>query len=143
MWSDWLVFCDCDFQSVCCLTENKRLMEASWWKRLKVKLGFVLMVRARLSKSLIQFFVDEWNCVPFLLFTWGQTTVEVMRIMETSFKRSHACTATLTALNPAAGHHRPMPLLETPGYSQASLGQSLVGSRFYQFYLLPKLFSPF
>ena len=48
--------------------------------------------------------------------------------MATSLKRSQACTATLSAPNPAAGHHRPTPLLETPGHSQASLGQSLVGS---------------
>ena len=48
--------------------------------------------------------------------------------MVTSFKRSHACTAILSAPNPAAGNHRPTPLLETPGHSQASLGQSLVGS---------------
>ena len=48
--------------------------------------------------------------------------------MVTSFKRSHVCTATLSAPNPAAGNHRPTPLLETPGHSQASLGQSLVGS---------------
>ena len=54
--------------------------------------------------------------------------VEVMKIMETFLKRSHACTATLGALNPAAGHHRPMPLLETPRHSWASLSQSLVGS---------------
>ena len=54
--------------------------------------------------------------------------VEVMKIMVTSFKRSHACTATLSAPNPAAGHHQPTPLPETPGHSQASLGQSLVGS---------------
>ena len=54
--------------------------------------------------------------------------VEVMKIMVTSFKRSHACTATLSAPNPAAGHHQPTPLLETPGHSWASLGQSLVGS---------------
>ena len=51
-----------------------------------------------------------------------------MKIMVSSFKKSHACTATLSAPNPAAGHHQPMPLLETPGHSQASLGQSLVGS---------------
>ena len=51
-----------------------------------------------------------------------------MKIMATSFRRSHACTVTLTAPNPAAGHHQPMPLLETPGHSWASLGQSLVGS---------------
>ena len=35
MWSDWLVFCDCAFHSVCPLMEKeKRLMEASWWERL-------------------------------------------------------------------------------------------------------------
>ena len=51
-----------------------------------------------------------------------------MKIMVTFFKRSHACPATLSAPNPAAGHRLPMPLLETPGHSQASLGQSPVGS---------------
>ena len=51
-----------------------------------------------------------------------------MKIMVTSFKRSHACTDPLSAPNPAAGHHRYMPLPETPGHSQTSLGQSLVGS---------------
>ena len=60
-----------------------------------------------------------------LLFTWGQTMVELMKIMVTSFKTSHACTATLSAPNPLAGHHRPTPPLETPGHSQASLGQSV------------------
>ena len=35
MWSVWLVFCDCDFQSVCPLRDkDRRLMEASWWERL-------------------------------------------------------------------------------------------------------------
>ena len=48
--------------------------------------------------------------------------------MVTSFKRSHVCTAMLSAPNPAAGHHQPTPLPETPGHSQASLSQSLVGS---------------
>ena len=72
---------------------------------LRGKLGLVLMDGAMLSKSLIQFSVDGWSCVPSLLFTWGQTMVEVMKIMVTFFKRSHACTAMLTAPNPAAGHH--------------------------------------
>ena len=54
--------------------------------------------------------------------------LEVMKIMATSFKRAHACTAVLNAPNPAAGHHQPMLPPETPGHSQASLGQSLVGS---------------
>ena len=54
--------------------------------------------------------------------------VEVMKIMGASFSRSHACAAALSAPNPAPGYRQPMPPLETPGYSQASLGQSLVGS---------------
>ena len=51
-----------------------------------------------------------------------------MKIMVTSFKRSHAHTATLSVPNPAAGHHQPTPLPEIPGPSQACLGQCLVGS---------------
>ena len=56
--------------------------------------------------------------------------VEVMKIMATFFKRSHARTATLSAPSPAAGHRQPTHLPETPGHSRASLGQSLVGSLF-------------
>ena len=32
------------------------------------KLGLVLMGRAMLSKSLIEFSVDGWSCIPSLLF---------------------------------------------------------------------------
>ena len=35
--------------------------------------------------------------------------------MVTFLKRSHACTVTLSAPSPAAGHHHPMPPLETLG----------------------------
>ena len=35
MWSDWLVSCECGFQSVCSRTEkDKRVMEASWCEEL-------------------------------------------------------------------------------------------------------------
>ena len=51
-----------------------------------------------------------------------------MKTMATSLKRSQACTATLSAPNPAAGHCRPSPPLETLGHPQASPGQSFVGS---------------
>ena len=63
---------------------------------------------------------------PFCL-TWGQTMVEVMNIMVTSFKRTQAHTAPVSGPDPAAGHRRPSPPLETPGHSWASLGQFLVG----------------
>ena len=48
--------------------------------------------------------------------------------MGTSFKTSRAYTGALSVPDPAAGHRQPTPLLETPGPSQASLGQSLLGS---------------
>ena len=47
-----------------------------------MKLGVVLIGRAMLGNSLIQFSVDGWSCVPSLLFTWGQIIVEVMKIMK-------------------------------------------------------------
>ena len=72
--------------------------------RLRGKLDLVLIGGALLSKSLIQCSVDGWGCVPPLFFTWGQTMVEVMKLMATSFKRSHSDTATLSAPHPAAGH---------------------------------------
>ena len=53
-----------------------------------------------------------------------------MKIMVTSFKRSHACRAAFSAPNHAAGHCWPTPPSETIGLSWASLGQSLKGSLF-------------
>ena len=52
----------------------------------------------------------------------------VMKIMVTSFKRSCAPTVVFSTPDPAVSHGQPMPPPETPGHSQASLGQSLVGS---------------
>ena len=51
----------------------------------------------------------------------GQTVVEVMKIIVTSLKRSHAFAVTVHAPNPAAGHRQPMPSPETPRHPQASL----------------------
>ena len=52
--------------------------------------------------------------------------VKVMKIMATSFKRSHAHTAALRA--PTLQQATADALPETPGHSQASLSQSLLGS---------------
>ena len=59
---------------------------------------------------------------PFYL-TWGQTMVEIMKIMLTSFKRSHAHTATQCPQR-CSRPHWPTPLVETPGHSWATLGKS-------------------
>ena len=65
---------------------------------------------------------------PPCCLTLDQTMVGVMRIIATSFQRTCACIVVFSAPDPAAGHCRPTPLLETPGHSQASRAQSPVGS---------------
>ena len=65
---------------------------------------------------------------PPCCLTWGQTMVEVMKIMAASFKRFRSLTAASSASHPEAGHRRPTPPPETPGYSWACLGQFSVGS---------------
>ena len=65
---------------------------------------------------------------PPCYLTWGQTMVEVMKIMASSFKRSHTHTAAHSGPNPAAGRRWPTPPPGTLGYSWASLSQSLAGS---------------
>ena len=51
--------------------------------------------------------------------------VEVMKIMVTSLKRSHACTATLSAYEPEAGHQRrPPPTHTSAGDSWTLMGLS-------------------
>ena len=58
-------------------------------------------------------------------------------------QKSHACTATLSVPNPAAGHHQPTPPLQTPGHSQASLDQSLVVTAPFSWVMVHKvLFMP-
>ena len=54
--------------------------------------------------------------------------MEVMKTRVTSFKWSHTRKATVSAPDPAAGHHRPTASPETPGHSQLILGHPLVGS---------------
>ena len=62
---------------------------------------------------------------PPCCFTSEQIMVEVMKIMNLLHK---FLAAALSAPDPEEGHYQPMPLLETPGHSQASLGRSFVGS---------------
>ena len=103
-----------------------KLSDRSDW--LSGKLSLVLMSGAMFNKSLINFLLKGRAVFLPCYLTWGQTMVEVMKMVVTSFKRSHARTAALSAPNPAAGHCRLTPLPETPGHSWTSLGQSLVGS---------------
>ena len=115
-------------------------LSALWWRRinglwdlpdgrdwLRGKLGLVLISRAMLSKTLIQFLLMGGAVFPPYCLTWDQTMVEVMKIVATSFKRSHAHTVALSVPDPAAGHCWPTPPPETLGHSQASLGQLLMG----------------
>ena len=86
------------------------------------------MGQAMLSKSLIQFSVDGWGCVPSLLFdlrpNYGGGNADYGDLLQ-KVPCMHCCTQ---CPNPAAGPCQPTPPPETPGHSWASLAQSLVGS---------------
>ena len=103
-----------------------KLFDGRDW--LRGKLGLVLMGRAMLSKSFIQFSVDGWGCVPSLLFdlrpNYGGGNEDNGDLLQ-KFPCRQCCTQ---CPQPAAGHLWPMPLPETPGHSWANLVQSLVGS---------------
>ena len=83
-----------------------------------------------LSKSLIQFSVEGWGCVLSLFFdlrtNYGGGNEDNGDLLQ----KVPCMDTTLSAPNPATGHFQSMPLPETPGHLQASLGQSLVRSLF-------------
>ena len=79
-----------------------------------------------LSKSLIQLSLEGQGCIPSLLFDLRPKYGNKDNVNLLQKVPPH--TATLRAPNPAAGHHQPTPPPKTPGHSQATLGQSLVGS---------------
>ena len=68
------------------------------------------------------------GCVPSLLFDLRTNYGEGDEDDGDLLQMVGTGTAAFSDPNPAAGHHQPTPLPETPGHSQASLGQSLVGS---------------
>ena len=133
MLSDWLVFCDCGFHSVCPLMEeDKRLMEASLWERLTEGGNWVLFWWV--GPCSVSLFLLKTHRAVFLAccLTWGQTIVEVMKIMVMSFRRSHAGTAAFSAPNPAAGYCWPMPPLETPGHPRTRNNTSQICTVLYR-----------
>ena len=70
-----------------------------------------------LSKSVIQLSVDGWGCVPSLLVNLRPNYGGGNEENGDHLQRSHAHTVPFSAPDPVAGHHRPTPLLETPGQS--------------------------
>ena len=93
------------------------------------KLGLLLMGRASLSKSLIQFSVDGQSRVPSLLFdprpNYGGGNEDNGFLLHKVPCRH--CYRQLSAPSSSTGHRLPTPLPETPGHSWASPGQSLWG----------------
>ena len=87
------------------MDHDKRLTEASSWERLtKGRLGLVLMGRAMLSKSLIQFYVNRRGHISSLLFdlrpNYGGGNEDNGDLLQ----RVPCGTAALSAAHPAAGH---------------------------------------
>ena len=83
---------------------------------------------AMLSKSLNQFSVEGWGCVPSLLFDMRPNYGGGDEDNGDLPQKVPCTTAPLSAPDPAAAHLRPTPLPQSPGHCRASLGQSLVGS---------------
>ena len=126
MWSYWLVPCNGGFKSFCPLMKKgKRLMVASRWERLTEGVTGSCSYGQGHGQYIFNPIFCRWVG---LLFTWGQSMVEGMKIIVISFKRSHVCTAILSFPSLGTSHHWPTPWLEMPEYVWASLGQSLVGS---------------
>ena len=119
----------CGFQSVYSLVEKeKRLMKAFQLERLTEGETGSCSDGPCIANFQSNFLLMVCAVFPPCYLTWGQTMVDVMKIMVTSFKRSHAFIVTLSDPNPAAGHCLPIPPPETPESSRAWLDQSLVGS---------------
>ena len=86
-------------------------------------LGLALMAGAMLNKSLIQFSVDEWGCVPScsgLRPNYGRGNDDLPKGL------SQDCCNQCP--QPHGSHSQLTSLPETPRHLQASLPQSLVGS---------------
>ena len=84
---------------------------------------------AMLSKSLLPLSLKGGAVFPPCYLTWGQVK-KPGGGFEDNGDLLHKALCThwhIQCPNAAADHHRPMPPPETPGHSQASLGQSLVG----------------
>ena len=86
------------------------------------------MGRAMLSKSLIEFSVDGWCCVPSMLFglrpNCGKGSGGNVDLLQKELCQ-HCC---MQCPGPTASHSQPRRPLETSGHLQSSLTQSLLGS---------------
>ena len=81
-----------------------------------------------LSKSLIQFSVDGRGCVPSLFFVLRPNYVGGNEDNSDLLQKAPCTDCHTQCPQPSSRPPQPMPLPETPGHSQASLHQSLVGS---------------
>ena len=130
MWSLWFLF---RFSVIVVL-----ILSVLWWRGirglwklldgrdwLRGRLGLILLGGFMLSKSLMQFSVDGWGCVPSLLFDLrsndgGGKEDNGDLLQEVPCR--HCC---IQCPQPCS---RPLPTDASAGHSWASLGQSLVES---------------
>ena len=92
------------------------------------KLGLVLMGGATLSKSFIQFSVDGLDYVPSLLSDLRPNYGGGNEGKGTLLQNVPCTHCHPQWPQPCSTYRQPMPPQGTPGHSQASLDQSLVGS---------------
>ena len=100
--------------------------EVSWWEKLAGGIWILFWWAGPYSVNLQSDFLLMGRAVsPPCCLARGQTMVGIMKVMSfTTFTH----TVGFSASDPSAGHCRPRPLPETPGYSQAMLVQFLLGT---------------
>ena len=107
------------------------ILSALWWIKIRGlwklpderdclwgKLGLVLLGGALLSKTLIQFSVDEQDCVPSLLFDMWPNYGAGSEYNGNILHKVPCIQCFTQCPNHTAGHHWPTRLLETPGHPQ-------------------------
>ena len=104
------------------ITDLWKLSRVRDW--LRGRLGLILMEEAMLSKSLIQFSVDELDCIPPCCLTWSKGMVREWRQWQhpskgPTYTLSHS--VLLTLQQAAANSQVYQRLLDTPGQAWASL----------------------
>jgi len=131
------------------------ILSALWWIRIRDlwnlpfwmdwlcgKLSLLLVGRAMISKSLIQFSAGGWDCDPHpcslssagvFCFLWKGYSLCVRpagNLFQEDVGQNSVphMNASASAADLVAGHCQPMPLSETPKHSYASLSLSVMGS---------------
>ena len=108
------------------MDKDKKLIEASWWERLPEGETGSYSDGLGHAQQIFNPIFCWWVGLCSFPVAWGRPNYGGGNKDNGNLLQKIPCTTALSAPGPAGGYHWPTPLLETPGHSGASLGQSLV-----------------